>query len=159
MKKVILFLALLISINVFGQKYTYLNVNLFKYEKQTSAPFVYDNKIDGYFIKNLSYFDFVVIYLPNKISSGNILFWCQNASAMKWKDIYSDIIDIFGPETINKDYIPDRAKGDKEYQATLILLGEAKYVRGWSVIINNKKYSVGLTYTEKGIELFTGISQ
>lgn len=48
MKKVILFLSLLISINVFGQKYTYLNVNLFKYEKQTSAPFVYDNKLDGY---------------------------------------------------------------------------------------------------------------
>lgn len=146
MKKLIYIAIFLIAftISLLGQ--TYLNVDLSNFNRQPGFEKLTHKTVTYYIKKDIYYFDIILIFPSNKI----IIFKCKEGSAMKWQDIYTDIVKLMGTiEYKNKDYIPNYAIDDIEYQSTLIHFGEAKYLRGWK----HNKISIILSYTESGIML------
>jgi hypothetical protein len=69
---------------------------------------------------------------------------------LKIEDIYSNLVKLFGKETINKDHKP---KGSSSDIYNLITLGKAKILRIWYI----KQYEVTLDYNKSGIILTSQI--
>ena len=146
--KYLLILMVLFTISILGQSYTFEGVDCFDYSQQEGFELV-DQAVPDIFIKyDVGYFNHVVIFSNDRQS---VMFQCKNPSAMKFNDIYSKLVKLMGrTEDRSGDYIPDSARGDAEYTATLIYIGSAKIVRAWDI---DDEHSMGIVYDEEGLSV------
>ena len=149
MKKII-YLTLIVVLFLFNislaQPYVYQGIDLIKFEVPDGYTSLGQDMYEGE--GSYGYFDLVAFV---DFSDPMHAFKCSRPSAMKFQDIYRDIVKMMDrKEDINNDYIPTRGIGDVEYQATLIALGEAKYSRAWYI---DNTYIIMLIYDEDAITL------
>ena len=122
------------------------DVELFNFSKQVGFT---NLDIDGrtlYQKSDMVLFDNVVIDPDSEV----IGFLSLKNPDLKIEDIYSNLVKLFGKETINKDHKP---KGSSSDIYNLITLGKAKILRIWYI----KQYEVTLDYNKSGIILTSQI--
>lgn len=101
-----------------------------------------------YFSEDHYYFERITQYYDNKM----YMFSNSNPTGMVFKRVYEELINTFGIEDINKDYIPPKYQGELTYEELVefCLSRKAEIYRAWK---SHPEFTVALAVIKDGLSV------